>query len=337
MSGLNFGELMPQRAAPQQEQRPDWYSTIGGIGDAIGKRRQEDTQNDLQQQQLDREVQRDTRAGNREDTAQQLRAREALMSDKREEERLGITRQGENRRESGVRREEADKQRQEREQLFREYQAALQIPDPSARASAVHAAADALRRIGITGEEFGPQFGNPPPPPAPQQERAGLAPVADGSDVGDLQSGRTPGATHAQPQRPMLPGEASSIGRQLDAAGSRYTAALSGKKPVSGKAADSLSAQLDSADATYSKGLGVAPGLAMTRQQATAAADANGALGVEQVPGGWQPIPKAESDRDNNDPSIATPPRRPLPGETPFSVTKSNQFLSQDDPYNSIK
>lgn len=280
MPGLQLGELLSSKPEPVQRGHVDWYNELGGIGDALGRSIQQSRQNDFEQQRIDREKSRDTRNDERERGAEANRARETLRADKRADLREGLYAKQEERRQASAEREHSDKDRAEHEQLLHDWQMALQIPDPQARASAVHFAADALHRAGFQVEEYGQQFGSPPAA-APQ----GSAPGGI-EDVGELQNGQTPGTAHAQPQRPMLPGEASSVGRQLDQADARYMGALTDKQRPSANDAR-LSGQLDAIDNKYMSAL--------------------------------------------------APARAPLPGQSPFAVTRSNQLLSQDDPYNSIR
>lgn len=126
------------------------------------------------------------------------------------------------------------------------------------------------------------------------------------------------------------------------------------------------SAALDVADQTYSKGLGVKAGLGakgLGYHQALDQANAQGLLGVQQVgKDRWEPIPKAQSDRDsaaNGSPQDAGLSRQldaadqkysrglgvapgGLGGAAPaarrqsLDVPLSGAMLSPDDPYNRL-
>lgn len=123
---------------------------------------------------------------------------------------------------------------------------------------------------------------------------------------------------------PTAPGPAAAPGGPAPSAVSR--------KPMAPQDA-ALSGELDKIDATYSKGLGVAPGLSgMPYAQAKAAADASGALGVKQVGKDlWLPISKEESAAANASNDAA-------PGYIPgrSAVAKSNAMLDPGDPYNQL-
>lgn len=126
------------------------------------------------------------------------------------------------------------------------------------------------------------------------------------------------------------------------------------------------SAALDVADQTYSKGLGVKAGLGakgLGYHQALDQANAQGLLGVQQVgKDRWEPIPKAQSDRDsaaNGSPQDAGLSQQldaadqkysrglgvapgGLGGTAPaarrqsLDVPLSGAMLSPDDPYNRL-
>jgi hypothetical protein len=243
MSGLNLAELMPTKPAPVVRQGPVTFRTPI-VSDLVKQGLADSSESDRQDKELARESQRDVRNDARERSAQDLRKQELKMADQRERERTGIAVTQEERRAATERREEADKKRQEHEGMLREWQAALQIPDPAARASAVHYAADALRRSGYQVEEYGQQFGSPPPPPptAPGAPEGGL------EDVGTLQNGRTPGTTHARAFNPETTGEAMDsagrTGEALDARGARTPRPpLPGQDSRTGRQLETLGAQ----------------------------------------------------------------------------------------------
>lgn len=126
------------------------------------------------------------------------------------------------------------------------------------------------------------------------------------------------------------------------------------------------SAALDVADQTYSKGLGVKAGLGakgMPYHQALDQANAQGLLGVQQVgKDRWEPIPKAQSDRDsaaNGSPQDAGLSQQldaadqkysrglgiapgglggapPAAQRQSLDVPLSDAMLSPDDPYNRL-
>lgn len=103
-----------------------------------------------------------------------------------------------------------------------------------------------------------------------------------------------------------------------------------------------LSSQLDQADQKYTQGLSGGQPTAMPYEQAMAMANRTGALGIKQVPGGWAPIPPGEEGDNSDTPprpvdQIANPYRSLVPGRAMRSqVAQSDAMLSPGDPLNKI-
>ncbi len=143
----------------------------------------------------------------------------------------------------------------------------------------------------------------------------------------------TPGAGPA-PARPMSAAD-TQTSKQLDQAEANIVPKLRGGMPPKQAADADLSAQLDGIENKYMGALTGKSGAAMSYENAMAAAKQSGALGVKQVPGGWQPI--VEGDEDKGTPYQAQPRKSLLPGRGMRpSVAQSNAMLDPADPLNKI-
>lgn len=160
----------------------------------------------------------------------------------------------------------------------------------------------------------------------------GVKPLADQSP--GEPAAAVPGAP-PPPRAPMSATDATTS-KQLDQAESRIIPALRGNMPPKQAADADLSAQLDAAEGKYMGALTKKPtSEPMSYEAAMQAAKQSGALGVKQVPGGWQPI--VEGDEDKGVPYQAQPRRGLIPGRSMRkNVAQSNAMLSPDDPLNKI-
>lgn len=159
----------------------------------------------------------------------------------------------------------------------------------------------------------------------------------------DAQPGAVVTDTAQEPPTSVSPAIHNLAGRlrgqlsENQATGPAITNALGGgaKRPQSAGDAD-LSTQLDAAEGKYMGALTKNPtSEPMSYEAAMQAAKQSGALGVKQVPGGWQPI--VEGDDDKGVPYQAQPRRGLLPGRSMRkNVAQSNAMLSPDDPLNKI-
>ncbi len=142
------------------------------------------------------------------------------------------------------------------------------------------------------------------------------------------QAAAAPGAATA-PARPMSAADAQTS-KQLDQAEATIIPKLRGNMPAKQAADADLSAQLDGVESKYMGALSKPSATPMPYEAAMAAAKQSGALGVMQVPGGWAPD-------DGGSSTYQAKPRSLVPGRSLRpSVAQSNAMLSPDDPLNKI-
>lgn len=135
--------------------------------------------------------------------------------------------------------------------------------------------------------------------------------------------------------RPMSAAD-STTSKQLDQAEARIVPALRGNVPAKQSPSDTkTSNELAAAGEKYGGALAGGSTTAMDYEMAMRAAKQNGALGVKQVPGGWIPIPPG--DDGDKGPQYQAQPRSLVPGRRLRpGVAQSNAMLSPDDPLNKI-
>lgn len=220
MAGLDLNMFRVYGPQSVQQERPDWYNMIGGIGETLGRNIRADEQQDLQKQQLDRETQRDVRNDSRERQGMNLRADEMRMNDRRAGQREDLYKTQENRRQEQSLYERQHLIQQEHEGLFRQLQDAKTPWE-------AEAAAQALEREGY-------RVRRPDAVPAQAASPASATAAPTGAAA----------PPQAAPQRAPLPGEkthlsrgaASSLSKDLAGQQSRILNAIgepdAGKDPM---------------------------------------------------------------------------------------------------------
>jgi hypothetical protein len=142
-------------------------------------------------------------------------------------------------------------------------------------------------------------------------------------------AGAPAGAPAPAPQ-PMSAADAQTS-KQLDQAEASIIPKLRGNMPAKQVADADLSAQLDGIESKYMGALSKPSATPMPYEAAMAAAKQSGALGVMQVPGGWAPD-------DGGSSTYQAKPRSLVPGRSLRpNVAQSNAFISDGDPYSKIK
>lgn len=250
---------------------------------------------------------------------QSHREQQDATSGAREDRRLGMYQQGEDRRQvqqgfENDRLKSADTQR---------LATALQQAMDDNEWGIADIIGQELRSRGINVKPITGKRPAAAPPGASAQPPGAGAPEIGSQDMSWIESGKG--------TNPMSAADATTS-KQLDQAGASILPKLRGNAPS--KPADAnLASQLDAAGQKYSKGLSGGAPTPMPYDQAMRMANQSGALGVKQVPGGWAPI--VEGDDDTGTPYQAQPRKGLLPGRR-MGVAQSNAMLSPDDPLNKI-
>lgn len=252
------------------------------------------------------------------------REQQDAQSGARDDRRLAMYQQGEDRRQTQQGFENDRLKSADTMRLVQAMQAAVNDGEHGI----AEAIAAELKGRGWGAKPLGAQGGAAPAQPMQQDAPGGTAPQRAPMSRADAQTS----AELDQAERSIIP-KLRGTGPTAPATSppvSTPSPTPAPKRP--GNQDPALSGQLDQIEKQYMGGLG-AGATPMPYEQAMAAANRAGALGVKQVPGGWTPIVPG----DDNDPPYQAQPRSLVPGRAMRpQVAQSNAMLSPDDPLNRI-